>query len=71
MEHLLTTYRKENHLTMEELAQRVGKTVKTVWCWENDVHKPSPELAIQLENITGGQVPFRYWYSKDQKQADA
>ena len=59
---LCREYREKNGLGQKDLGKLVGRSKKTIWCWENGVTTPEPPDAMKLESITGGYIPFRGWY---------
>jgi len=53
MEHALTTFRRENEISVADLAARVGSTRQTIYRIEAGEQTPSPALAGRIQEITG------------------
>ena len=52
----LTKYLKDNDESQQCFAERVGIHQSTVSRILNNTFRPSPELALKIEQATGGQV---------------
>ncbi len=56
MEHPLRKYRRENDLSLEVLAERVGTTRATISRIETLVREPSAEMMRKISTATNGAV---------------
>lgn len=56
MEHPLRKYRRENDLSLEVLAERVGTTRATISRIETLVREPSAEMMRKISAATNGVV---------------
>jgi len=56
MEHPLTRYRRENDLTLEDIARRLGVTKGVVSRWESKKVLPRRNSLSMIERATGGAV---------------
>jgi transcriptional regulator with XRE-family HTH domain len=60
----LRKYMKENRLTREALAQRLGVSRPAISLLLSDEQRaPSLGLAFAIERVTGGRVPAEAWTS--------
>lgn len=51
--HPLARYRRDNDLTQEALASKLGVWPLTVWRWENGKRTPRPKDAKRISDHTG------------------
>lgn len=49
-------YLKKHRLSQEDFAKRVGVTQGLVWQWIKGRTRITAERAIEIENLTGGEV---------------
>lgn len=54
--HPLAKYRRDNGLTQEALADKLGVWPLTVWRWENGKRIPRPKDAKRISDETGISV---------------
>lgn len=53
---LIQTFRKSQNLTQEQFGELLGVKKALVSKWEHGV-KPSPRMAVELDEKTGGKLP--------------
>ena len=56
MTHPLSAYRKEKEITRTQMAHLIGCHVSYVGHIEEGRRRPSPEMALLIEQATGGEV---------------
>ncbi len=56
MTHPLAAYRKEKEITRTQMAHLIGCHVSYVGHIEEGRRRPSPEMALAIEQATGGEV---------------
>lgn len=58
---LLLAWRNNKGLTQTEVSRRLGVSQTSVCDWERGNKSPSVNSAIDLEELTEGEVPVRAW----------
>lgn len=56
-------------VTVADFAAEVGVTTATVYNWRSGKMRPSLELAVAIEHVTGGKVPAAYWAGRKPERA--
>jgi len=55
----LKEWQHQNNITDTELARRVGVHQSTVCHYHAGRRRPSPEVALKIEEVTGGEVTMK------------
>lgn len=53
----ISELRKENNMTQEQLAEKVGVTDKSISRWENGNTMPDISILVQLSEILNATLP--------------
>jgi len=61
----LATYRKRAGLTQVQFAALLGISQGMACRLETGVARPSLDLAVKIERVTGGAVPVETWVSEE------
>ncbi len=54
--NVIEAYRVKYHLSQEDLAKLVGVTRAYIAHIENGIRKPSPNVALEIERATNGEI---------------
>lgn len=54
-----------------EFARRLGVTDSAVWRWAHGERTPGGKMAYAIEEVTGGKVPARSWFTSKRKSRAA
>jgi len=54
--NVIEAYRVKYHLSQEDLAKLVGVTRAYIAHIENGIRKPSPDVALEIERATNGEI---------------
>jgi len=57
----LQSWLRKNGVTHMELAHRLGVDKSTVYLWITHQRYPRTDMAVAIEQITGGEVPAGSW----------
>ncbi|SHK05078.1 Helix-turn-helix [Ruegeria lacuscaerulensis ITI-1157] len=63
--HTLKSYRQANGIRQADLASSIGVEQATISKLESGSFRPGLELAIKIEDATGGAVPARSWLAPE------
>jgi len=61
----LKQYRKLKGWNQQYVADKVGVVMSMISMIEHGKRRPSPQLALKIEDLTGGAVPFRQQLIRD------
>jgi DNA-binding XRE family transcriptional regulator len=57
----LKDYLEQSHQPVAEFAKKIGASRQAVYVFLGDGKKPSLEVAVRIEQVTGGLVPVESW----------
>lgn len=57
----LKLYMRKNKLTKSEFARTLGVNYRSVYNWCRGASSPRVEMAIKIEEITGGEISVYSW----------
>jgi predicted XRE-type DNA-binding protein len=65
----LSQYLNKNKITQVEFASLINTTQATVSRLAVGKAEPSPRLALKIQEVTDGAVPFECWYRSEDSAA--
>ena len=59
---IVRALRKKAGMTQPELAERVGVSVQSIWCWEKGINCPTADHLITMCNAMGYDIIIKPKY---------